>query len=110
MRRNIRDTIATGAPCPIYKVSLISTSNALFYYYLTGTVLFGRSHLVTIHELGRLLDESMTEKERLDLEDAETVCRRFLAWDLNVTDQGINVKTKLAACLGTTVDDDNASA
>lgn len=25
----------------------------------------------------------MTEEELLDLEDAESVCRRFLAWDLD---------------------------
>lgn len=46
----------------------------------------------------------MTEKERLDLEDAEVVCRRFLAWDLMVDgEEDIcegQVKEKLAAVLG----------
>lgn len=60
----------------------------------------GHSNLISIHELGRLLDEGMTERERLDLEDAEAVCRRFLAWDLDAVDQGADVKAKLARCLG----------
>lgn len=34
------------------------------------------------HELGRLLDEEMTEEEKLELERAEKVCRSFLAWNL----------------------------
>ena len=43
----------------------------------------------------------MTEEERLDLEDAEAVCRRFLTWDLD-DEQGLGegVKTKLAEVLG----------
>ncbi|TFK40842.1 DNA mismatch repair protein MutS [Crucibulum laeve] len=41
------------------------------------------SHLLSTHELGRLLDEEMADEERTDLEDAEGVCRRFLSWDLN---------------------------
>ncbi|PCH37347.1 hypothetical protein WOLCODRAFT_167438 [Wolfiporia cocos MD-104 SS10] len=40
------------------------------------------SKLLSTHELGQLLDEEMREDERKDLEDAEDVCRRFLAWDL----------------------------
>ena len=34
------------------------------------------------HEMCVLLDEDMTSKERQELEDAEEVCRRFLAWKL----------------------------
>jgi DNA mismatch repair protein MSH5 len=52
--------------------------------------------------LGKLLDEEMTEEERLDLEDSEAVCRRFLTWDLD-DKQGLGeggVKTKLAEVLG----------
>lgn len=51
--------------------------------------------------MGKLLDEEMTEEERLDLEDAEAVCRRFLTWDLD-DEQGLGegVKTKLAEVLG----------
>lgn len=56
------------------------------------------SHLIATHELGQLLDEEMTEKEILDLADAEAVCRRFLAWDLE--DGHGDVKGRLAEVLG----------
>jgi DNA mismatch repair protein MSH5 len=45
----------------------------------------------------------MTEKELQDLEEAEAVCRRFLAWDLEVDKEHVGdggVKRKLAAVLG----------
>ncbi|KAJ7459929.1 DNA mismatch repair protein MutS [Mycena latifolia] len=57
------------------------------------------SRLISTHELGRLLDEEMTENERADLEDAEAVCRRFLQWNLE-GDGGGNVKGRLAEVLG----------
>ena len=63
------------------------------------------SNLISAHDLTRLLDEEMTEKERLDLEDAEAVCRRFLAWDLDA-DQDENVKEKLRKCLGRNSNED----
>ena len=40
------------------------------------------THLLSTYELGRLHDEEMTDEERLELEEAEAVCRRFLEWDL----------------------------
>lgn len=49
----------------------------------------------------------MTEEERHDLEEAEAVCRRFLAWDLEADKEHAGdgkVKRKLAAVLGKTVD------
>ncbi|KAJ6477358.1 muts domain V-domain-containing protein [Mycena vitilis] len=55
------------------------------------------SHLISAHELGKLLDEEMTDKEREDLADAEAVCRKFLQWNL---DGGGNVKGRLAEVLG----------
>ncbi|KAF7288536.1 DNA mismatch repair protein 5 [Mycena chlorophos] len=58
------------------------------------------SRLLSAHELGKLLDEEMTEEERFDLEDAEAVCRRFLAWDLD--EDADNVKQRLADVLGGT--------
>ncbi|PBK97772.1 hypothetical protein ARMGADRAFT_1044451 [Armillaria gallica] len=61
------------------------------------------SEMISNHELGRLLDEEMTEEERKDLEDAEAVCRRFLAWDLE-NEHG-NVKMRLAEILGSTNED-----
>ncbi|KAJ6508696.1 muts domain V-domain-containing protein [Mycena sanguinolenta] len=57
------------------------------------------SHLISAHELGKLLDEEMTDKEREDLADAEAVCRRFLQWNLE-GDGGGNVKGRLAEVLG----------
>ncbi|GLB38388.1 putative ATPase domain of DNA mismatch repair MUTS family protein [Lyophyllum shimeji] len=64
------------------------------------------SHLLSTHELCRLLDEKMTEKERLDLEDAEAVCRRFLAWDLDAEEQEADAKTMLAKSLGRVAGED----
>ncbi|KAL1736511.1 DNA mismatch repair protein MutS [Schizophyllum commune] len=57
------------------------------------------SRLISTHELGQLLDEEMSEKERDELEEAEAVCRRFLAWNLG-DDDGTEVKSKLAKVLG----------
>ncbi|KAK2465358.1 hypothetical protein APHAL10511_002712 [Amanita phalloides] len=60
------------------------------------------SELIATHEVGRLLDEEMTEEERLDLEGAEAICRRFLTWDLD-DNQGLGeggVKAKLSEILG----------
>ncbi|KAL1699469.1 DNA mismatch repair protein MutS [Schizophyllum commune] len=57
------------------------------------------ARLISTHELGQLLDEEMSEKERDELEEAEAVCRRFLAWNLG-DDDGTEVKGKLAKVLG----------
>ncbi|KAI6042638.1 DNA mismatch repair protein MutS, partial [Pisolithus marmoratus] len=40
------------------------------------------SELLAMYELGKLLEEQMSEKELLDLQEAEKVARRFLEWDL----------------------------
>ena len=69
------------------------------------------SQLLSRHELGRLLDEEMTEKERQELEEAEAVCRRFLAWDLKADEENIEdgkVQRKLAAVLGEETEDDSS--
>ena len=61
------------------------------------------SYLLSTHQIGQLLDEGMSESERLDLEDAEAVCRRFLAWDLKANEDDIcegQVKIKLEGVLG----------
>lgn len=44
----------------------------------------------------------MSQQEKQDLADAEAVCRRFLAWDLDATldETTASVKQKLALCLG----------
>jgi DNA mismatch repair protein MSH5 len=59
------------------------------------------SHLLSIHELGELLDEDMTDDEVKELENAEAVCRRFLSWNLGEDrDDSEPVKTALARVLG----------
>ncbi|KAK7056881.1 hypothetical protein VNI00_002598 [Paramarasmius palmivorus] len=57
------------------------------------------SEMLSNHEINRLLDEGMTEKEKEDLEEAEVICRRFLAWDIQ-GDDGEDVKRKLGEVLG----------
>jgi DNA mismatch repair protein MSH5 len=49
----------------------------------------------------------MTDEERLDLQVAEEVSRRFLEWDLT-SDEAVHqggVKARLAAVLGRNLDD-----
>lgn len=60
------------------------------------------SHLLSTHELGQLLDEDMSEMERLELEEAEVVCRRFLEWDMKSKTVGEDnwVQVKLGHVLG----------
>ena len=61
------------------------------------------SHLLSIHEWGKLLDEEMNEQEHQELAEAEEVCRRFLAWNLEEQSRGRgyrNIKEGLTAVLG----------
>lgn len=65
------------------------------------------SELLVQHELGKLLEEKMTDEERLDLQAAEEVARRFLEWDLT-SDEAVyqtGVKAQLAKVLGRHPDD-----
>jgi len=41
------------------------------------------SALFAAHELEKLLDEDMTEEEARELEEAEEIGRKFLAWNLD---------------------------
>ena len=41
------------------------------------------SAVLTAHELEKLLDEDMTEEEARELEEAEAIGRKFLAWNLD---------------------------
>ncbi|GAW05700.1 dna mismatch repair protein msh5 [Lentinula edodes] len=50
------------------------------------------SQLLSSYEIGRLLDERMSEKEVLELEEAEAICRRFLGWNLTVDNVGVKKK------------------
>ncbi|KAK7681541.1 hypothetical protein QCA50_015273 [Cerrena zonata] len=59
------------------------------------------SFLLSTHELGQLLDEDMDEEERDELREAEDVCKRFLAWDLQTEGEtSEDVKEKLGEVLG----------
>lgn len=61
------------------------------------------------HQLGRLLDEGMSQAERVDLENAEAICRRFLSWDLKAEEEDMcegEVKRKLGVILGRMNDDE----
>jgi DNA mismatch repair protein MSH5 len=56
------------------------------------------SKLVSQHELAKLLDEDMSEKEAADLVEAERVCRAFVAWELD-QDSTMEVKRQLGETL-----------
>lgn len=56
------------------------------------------SELLSRHELGQLLDEDLTDAEKAELEEAEAVCRAFVAWDLDEDVSG--VKDCLSDILG----------
>ncbi|KAF8332768.1 uncharacterized protein EI90DRAFT_2918244 [Cantharellus anzutake] len=58
------------------------------------------SDIVSHHHIDALLDEEMTETEKIDLEHAEEVCRAFLEWDLENGDEDqIHVKEELKQIL-----------
>ncbi|KAF4590716.1 MutS protein msh5 [Pleurotus pulmonarius] len=64
------------------------------------------SELISKHEIVQLLDEEMTEEERGQLEEAEAICRRFIAWDLQAeAEDPSNIHRKLATVLGIAVDE-----
>jgi len=53
-----------------------------------------------MHEIGQLLDEEMAEDEKFELAEAEEVCRKYLAWDLQPgSNERDGVKERLAAVL-----------
>ncbi|KAF8297748.1 hypothetical protein DL93DRAFT_760795 [Clavulina sp. PMI_390] len=59
------------------------------------------SELFLRQEFGQLLDEGMTGEEQKELDEAEAVCRGFVAWDPNKWNQGEDVKEALGKVLGT---------
>lgn len=44
------------------------------------------SQLLSTDQLTRLLDEEMTEQELEELQQAEDVCRKLMAWDMDTED------------------------
>ncbi|KAL4070005.1 DNA mismatch repair protein MutS [Scleroderma yunnanense] len=60
------------------------------------------SKLLATHDLNKLLEEQMSEAELRDLQVAEEVARRFLAWDLTSEDaiHQTGVRARLAHVLG----------
>lgn len=59
-----------------------------------------------------MLDESLTEREVQDMEDAEAICRRFLEWDLTAdqADTVGEVKQSLFEVLGRQITELEAAA
>ena len=57
--------------------------------------------LLSTHELPKLLDEAISEEERLDMDLASAVCQRFLEWDLETQEASFGeVRERLAQVLG----------
>ncbi|KAH9889862.1 DNA mismatch repair protein MutS [Cubamyces lactineus] len=94
----------------LYKVA---TGYSLHSHAITCAEIFGVprrvtdraryvSELLHKHEICQLLDEDMSDGERRELEEAEEVCRRFLAWDLSFEgrDKGASVREVLTEVLG----------
>ena len=52
------------------------------------------STLLSEHRIDQLLDEEMNEQEKLELHEAEDVCRRFIKWEIADLE---NVKSGLAS-------------
>jgi hypothetical protein len=59
----------------------------------------GGRYLMSMHELGSLRNEHLTDAETTELEACESVCRRFLAWNEHGHD-GNNTREKLSEVLG----------
>ena len=59
-------------------------------------------HLLSLHEIGQLLDEELAEPEKQELIEAEQICRKFMAWNMDEDDEcsTAGVKKKLAEVLG----------
>jgi len=57
--------------------------------------------MLSSHQILQLLDEEMTEAEQVELEEAQQICSRFLAWDLTAQLQDkVGTKERLAEILG----------
>lgn len=66
------------------------------------------TRLLSSFAINELLDEAMTPTEQNQLEVAEAICRRFLAWDLNGSGiaNGQDVRSKLPKILGVMSNDE----
>lgn len=62
-------------------VWLVRTFTQSYKYPRTNVC--GSSALFAAHELEKLLDEDMSEEEARELEEAEAIGRKFLAWNLD---------------------------
>jgi hypothetical protein len=80
LRADLRGPAPCRAPCTVHHVQAPSTR-------LSTSTDGAHSRLLQAHEIGRLLDEAMPEADVRELQEAEDVCRRFLAVDL-LTDEG----------------------
>ena len=107
VRRDIWHTPSCRSPGAVRQVRGRTRSRFTSHWLWRLTSISVSSQLLATHELGQLLDEEMTDDERRDLEDAEEVCRRFLAWDLVRDDEANSdpdlrqdVKKRMAQVLG----------
>ena len=70
-----------------------------------------RRELLSAHELPKLLDETISEEEQLDMDLASAVCQRFLEWDLETQEASFGeVRARLAQVLDRDVDRDQTAA
>ncbi|KAI0714049.1 DNA mismatch repair protein MutS [Cerioporus squamosus] len=104
------DSLAISPGDKITYLYKVATGYSLHSHAITCAELFGVpkrvtsrakyvSELLARHEVCQLLDEDMRDRERQELEEAEEVCRRFLAWDLSSTGRQRSVREILAETL-----------
>lgn len=93
-----------GVPAPIVdRAQYVRRGGTYGFAHVVRLTRVYFSKLLSTHQLGRLLDEGMTEAECVELKDAEAICRRFLAWDLEKSEEDIcegEAKKKLGEILG----------
>ncbi|KAH7885327.1 DNA mismatch repair protein MutS [Phlebopus sp. FC_14] len=110
-RRSVSDELAAGEKITyLYRVapgfSLSSSAVQCAAMFGLPRRILARaqyvSELLAVHEVGKLLEEQMTDAERLDLQTADEIARRFLEWDLTSEEAAhqTGVKTRLAEILG----------
>ena len=106
MLRNVQRFMASpNASLTGLVTSGMSVAQLTSWVCLYGLFTLPHSNLLSMHELLQLLDEEMSQEEIQDLEDAQEVFRRFLAWDIQKDleqdeVQSGTVKEKLAEVLG----------
>lgn len=112
MQRNARDCLACLHPSLSVPNTLGKQFVECHFHQSQKVSLVVCSTLLANHDVTRLLDECMTPAQKVELDEAEAVCRRFMAWNLMDFDVDANaarggVKAKLAEVLGRGLNEDN---